>query len=125
MFQEVPPPRLIVRAQEQDGLGTRTTPENAWPFQAQVNDAAYGTFDGAASDRQLQGQQLRISHVALVPDEVCAMRADRLAVAPPTEVTYRDNDCCYLALQQQVALLGAPQSARSRIPVFAQSRDLA
>src|SRR5215475_11457448 len=125
MFQEVPPPRLVVRAQEQYGLGTGTTTQHAWPFQAQVNDAAYGTFDGATADRQLQGHQLRISHAALVPDEVVAMRADRLAVAPSAEVTYRDNDCCYLALQQQVALLGAPPSARSRIPVFAQSRDLA
>src|SRR5919198_5899353 len=122
MFQGVPPPRLVVRAQEQDGLGTGTTPEHAWPVQAQVHDAAYGTFDGAASDRQLQGHQLRISHAALVPDAGVAMRAERLAVAPSAEGTYRANDCCSLALQQQVALLGAPPSARSRIPVFAQSR---
>ena len=53
MFQQVPPPRLVVRAQEQYGLGTGTTPENAWPFQAQVDDAARGTFDGTAPDRQL------------------------------------------------------------------------
>src|SRR5215831_11119221 len=124
MFQEVPPPRLVVRAQEQDGLGTGTTPENAWPFQAQVDDAAYGTFDGAAADRQLQGYQLRIGHAALVPDEVVAMRADRLTIAPSAEPLHRRNDLAHLAPQQQVALLSAPPSARSRIPVFAQGRDL-
>src|SRR3989442_8591616 len=106
MFQEVPPPRLVVRAQEQDGLGTGTTPENAWPFQAQVDNAAYGTFDGAASDRQLQGHQLRIGHAALVPEEVCALCANRLTIAPSAEHLHRRNDLVHLALQQQVALLG-------------------
>src|SRR3989442_10626699 len=124
MFQEVPPPRLVVRAQEQYGLGTGTTPENAWPFQAQVDDAAYGTFDGAAPDRQLQGHQLRIGHAALVLDEVLAMRANRLAVATSADGPHRCNDLLHLAPQQQVALLGAPPSARLRTPVFAQGRDL-
>src|SRR5215510_13853800 len=82
MFQEVPPPRLVVRAQEQDGLGTGTTPEHAWPFQTQVDDAAHGTLDGAAPDRQLQGHQLRIGHATLIPDEIVEMRADRLAITP-------------------------------------------
>src|SRR5215468_880826 len=67
MFQEVPPPRLVVRAQEQYGLGTGTTPENAWSFQAQVDDAAYSTFDGTASNRQLQGHQLRVDTHGLTP----------------------------------------------------------
>src|SRR5919198_6583602 len=125
MFQEVPPPGLVVRAQEQDGLGTGTTPENTWPFQAQVDDAAHGTFDGTASDWQLQGYQFRIGHAALVLDEVFAMRADRLTIATSAEGPHRRNDPVHLAPQQQVALLGAPPSARSRIPVFAQGRDLA
>ena len=53
------------------------------------------------------------------------MRAERLAVAPSAEGTYRANACCSLALQQQGALLGAPPSARSRMPGFAQRRALA
>src|SRR5712692_11168801 len=125
MFQEVPPPRLVVRAQEQYGLGTGTTPENAWPFQAQVDDAAYGTFDGAAPDRQLQGHQLRIGHATLIPDEIVEMRADRLALAPSADHLHRRNDLLHFALQQQVALLGAPPRARFCIPVFAQGRHLA
>src|ERR1043166_2863191 len=125
MFQEVPPPRLVVRAQEQDGLGTGTTPEHAWPFQAQVDDATHGTFDGAAADRQLHGHQLRIGHATLVLDKILAMRADRLTIATSAEGPHRRNDLVHLALQQPVALLGAPPSARSRIPVFAKSRDLA
>src|SRR5215470_3736987 len=116
MFQEVPPPRLVVRTQEQDGLGTGTTPENAWPFQAQVDDAAHGTFDGATPNRQLQGHQLRIGHTALVLDEILAMRADRLAVATSADGPHRRNDLFDLAPQQQVALLGAPPSTRLRIP---------
>src|SRR5215470_1730803 len=124
MFQEVPSSRLVVRAQEQDGLGTSTTPENAWPFQAQVDDTAYGTFDGAAPDRQLQGHQLRIGHAALILDKVLAMRADRLAVATAADRPYRRNDLLHLAPQQQVALLCAPPRARLRTPVFAQGRDL-
>ncbi len=119
MFHEVPPPRLVVRAQEPDGLGTGTTPEHAWPFQAQVDDAAYGTFDGAAAARQLQGPQLRRGHAALVPDEGVAMRADRLPMAPAAEPLHRRNDLGHLALQQPVALLGAPPRACLRAPVFA------
>src|SRR5438477_12197047 len=105
MFQQVPPPRLVVRAQEQDGLGTGTTPEHAWPFQAQVDDAAHGTFDGAAPDRQLHGHQLRIGYAALVLDEILAMRADRLTVATSADGPHRRNVLFYLAPQQQVALL--------------------
>src|SRR5262244_4168661 len=112
MFQQVPPPRLVVRAQEQDSLGTGTTPENARSFQAQVDNTAHGTFDGAAADRQLQGHQLRIGHAALVLDKVLAMRTDRLAVATSADGPYRRNDLLHLAPQQQVALLGAPPRAR-------------
>src|SRR2546425_12001787 len=104
MFQQVPPPRLVVRAQEQYGLGTGTTPENARPFQAQVDDAAHGTFDGAAPDRQLQGHQLRIGHAALVLDEVVSLRADRLAVAASTDRLLGRNDLLHLALQQEATL---------------------
>src|SRR4029450_13033758 len=114
MFQYVPPPRLIVRAQEQYGLGTGTTPENAWPFQAQIDDAAHGTFDGAAPDRQLHGHQLRIDHTTLMPDEVVAMRANGLTVAPSADHPHRRNDLLHLALQQQVALLGTPPLTSSR-----------
>src|SRR5712664_1397255 len=114
MFQQVPPPRLVVRAQEQYGLGTGTTPEHARSFQAQVDDTAHGTFDGATPDRQLQGHQLRIGHAALVLDEILAMRADRLAVATSADGPYRRNDLLHLASQQQVALLGAPPRARVR-----------
>src|SRR6266436_4622090 len=124
MFQQVPPPRLVVRAQEQYGLGTGTTPENARSFQAQVDDTAHGTFDGAAPDRQLQGRQLRIGHTALVLDEVLALRADRLAVATSADGPHRRNDLLHLAPQQQVALLGVPEAAGLRTPVFAQGRDL-
>src|SRR2546422_224606 len=70
-----------LRAQEQYGLGTGTTPEDARPFQAQVDDAAHGTFDGAAPDRQLHGHQLRIGHMTLILDEIVEMSADRLAIA--------------------------------------------
>src|SRR5215471_12124644 len=99
MFQQVPPPCLVVRAQEQDGLGTGATPENAWPFQAQIDDAAHGTFDGTTPDRQLHGHQLRIDHTTLIPDEVVAMRANCLPVAPAAEHPYRRNDLLHLALQ--------------------------
>src|ERR1700674_6117432 len=101
MFQQVPPPCLVVRAQEQDGLGTGTTPENARPFQAQVDDAAHGTFDGAASDRQLHGHQLRIRHTALVLDEVVTLRADRLAVAASTDALYGRNNLCHLRSEER------------------------
>src|SRR5881296_948110 len=124
MFQQVPPPRLVVRAQEQDGLGTGTTPEHARSFQAQVDDTAHGTFDGAAPDRQLQGQELRIRHAALVLDEVVSLRADRLAIATPTDRPHGGNDLLHLAPQQQAALLGAPAAAGFRAPVVAQGRDL-
>jgi len=124
MFQQVPPPRLVVRAQEQDGLGTGTTPEHARPFQAQVNDAAHGTFDGAAPDWQLQGYQLRIGHAALVFDEVRVLRADGLAVAASTERLHGRNDLLHLALQQEATLLGAPPSTRLRTPIFAERNDL-
>src|SRR5919199_639929 len=100
MFQEVPPPSLVVRAQEQYDLGTGTTPEHAWPFQAQVDDAAYGTFDGATPDRQLQGHQLRIGHATLMLDEVVEMRADRLAITPSAEHLHRRNDLPHVTLQQ-------------------------
>src|SRR6266568_5894979 len=116
MFQQVPPPCLVVRAQEQYGLGTGATPEYAWPFQAQVDDAAHGTFDGAAPDRQLHGYQLRIGHTALIPDEILAMRADRLAVAPSADGPHRCNDLLHLAPQQQVALMSAPPRARFCTP---------
>src|SRR6185369_16697991 len=99
MFQEVPPPCLVVRAQEQYGLSTGTTPENAWPFQAQVDDAAHGTFDGAAPNRQLHGHQLRIGHATLMLDEVVEMCADRLAMAPAAEHPHRRNDLLHCALQ--------------------------
>src|SRR4029453_13227206 len=82
MFQQVPPPCLIVRAQEQDGLGTGATPEYARPFQTQVDDAAHGTFDGTTPDRQLHGHQLRIGHATLMLYKVVIMRADRPAVTP-------------------------------------------
>src|SRR5215217_7428592 len=124
MFQQVPPPCLIVRAQEQDGLGTGATPEYARPFQTQVDDAAHGAFDGTTPDWQLQGYQLGIHHAALVFDEVLAMRADRLAVATPTEVTDSGNDLLHLTPQQQAALLGTPAAACLRTPVFTQGRDL-
>src|SRR5215475_6957967 len=108
MFQQVPPPCLVIRAQEQDGLGTGATPEYTRPFQAQVDDATDGTFDGATPDRQLQGYQLRIGHATLVLDEVVEMCADRLAMTPSADHLHRRNDLPHFALQQQVALLGAP-----------------
>src|SRR5215510_15555089 len=119
MFQHVPPTRLVVGAQEQDSLCTGSTPEEAWPFQAEIDDAPHCTFNRSAPNRQLQGHQLRIRHPALVLDEVLTMPADHLAVAPPAEVTYRANDLCYLAPQQQVALVGAPTGTRGCTPVFA------
>src|SRR5215471_2379550 len=118
-FQHVPPTRLVVGAQEQESLCTGSTPEEARPFQAQIDDAPPCPFARSAPNRKLQGHQLRIRHPALVLDEVRTMPADHLAVAPPAEVTYRANDLCDLALQQQVALLGAPTSPRFRTPVFA------
>src|SRR3989442_1576138 len=121
MFQQVPPPRLVVRAQEQYGLGTRTTPENARPFKAQVDDAAHGPFDGAAPDRQLHGHQLRIGHAALVLDEIFAMRADRLAVATSADGPHRRNDLLHLAPQQQAALLGVPEAAGPLPPILSRS----
>src|SRR6267378_5639737 len=101
MFQQVPPPCLVVRAQEQYGLGTGATPEYARPFQAQVDDAAHGTFDGAAPDRQLHGHQLRIDHTTLILYKVVAMRANGLPVAPSADHPHRRNDLLHLALQQQ------------------------
>src|SRR6266581_5895306 len=125
MFQQVPPPRLVVRAQEQYGLGTGTTPEHARSFQAQVDDTAHGTFDGAAPDRQLQGQELGIRHAALVLDEVVPLCADRLAVAASTEALYGRNDLLHLTPQQEAALVGTPPRACFRTPIFTQCRDLA
>src|SRR5262245_2133225 len=108
MFQEVPPPRLVVRAQEQDGLGIGTTPENAWPFQAQVDDAAHGTLDGAAPDRQLQGHQLRIGHATLIPDEIVEMRADRLAITPTTSL-----QCVAQICSRRIAVLRSQATMES------------
>src|SRR5438132_14409998 len=116
MFQQVPPPRLVVRAQEQYGLGTATTPEHARSFQAQVDDTAHGPFDGAAPDRQLQGQALGIRHAALVLDEVVPLCADRLAVAASPDALYGRNDLLHLAPQQEAALWHAPAAARFRTP---------
>src|SRR5262252_3608067 len=112
MFQEVAPPCLVVRAHEQYGLGTGTTPEKAWPLQAQIDDAAHGTLDGAAPHRQLQGHELRIGHATLIPDERVERRADRLAMALSADPLHRRNALLHCALQQQVALLGAPPRAR-------------
>src|SRR4029434_8442513 len=118
MFQQVPPPCLIVRAQEQDGLGTGATPEYARPFQTQVDDAAHGTFDGTTPDRQLHGHPLCIGHATLMLSKVVMMRADRPAVTPSADHPHRRNDLLHLALQQQVALLGAPPRACFRTPVI-------
>jgi hypothetical protein len=52
------------------------------------------------------------------------MRAHRLAVAPPTDVTNSSNDLFRLTLQQQTALLVAPAAACCRTPVLAEGRDL-
>src|SRR5438552_18157161 len=98
MFQQVPPPCLVVRTQEQDGLGTGATPEYARPFQAQVDDAAHGTFDSAAPDRHLHGHELRIGHATLILDEVVAMRAHCITVAPAADHPYRCNNLLHLAL---------------------------
>src|SRR5258705_13006553 len=61
---------------------------------------------------------------ALVLEAVLAMRADRLAGATSAGGPPRRNDLLYLAPQQQVALLGAPPSARLGTPVFAERCDL-
>src|SRR5215831_20716808 len=111
MFQQVPPTRFVVRPQQEYGLGTGATPEYARPFQAQVDDAAHSTFDGATPDRQLHGHQLRIGHATLMLYKVVMMRADRPAVAPSADPPHRRNDLLHLALQQQVALLGTPPRA--------------
>src|SRR5213592_4697627 len=106
MFQQVPPPRLVVRAQEQEGLGTGTTPEPARSFHAQVDDTAHGTVDGAAPERPLQGQELRLRPAALVLDAGGSLRADRLAIATPTERPHGGNDLLHLAPQQPAGWWG-------------------
>src|SRR5919204_231711 len=96
MFQQVPPSRLVVRAQEQDGLCTGSTPKDPPPFQAQIDPPPNRTFDRSAADRQLHRHELGIGHATLVFDKVVTMRADRLAIATSADVTDRRNDPCHL-----------------------------
>src|SRR5262245_2475707 len=121
----MPPTRFVVRPQQEYGLGTGTTPKETRAFQAQIDHASHGTFNGPTPNRQLERHELSIRHAVLVLDEILTMLADRLAVAASAEVTYRRNDLCHLAPHQQVALLRAPAGTRLGTPVFAQCCDLA
>src|SRR6516162_3464570 len=98
MFQQVPPPRLVVRAQEQYGLCTGSTPKDARPFQAQIDHPSNRTLNRSAADRQLHRHELGIGHATLVFDKIVPMRADRLAITTPADVTDRRNDLCHLPM---------------------------
>src|SRR6266446_10353721 len=108
MFQHVPPPRFVVRPQQEYGLCTGATPKETRAFQAQIDHTPHRTFDRPTPNRQLHGQELGIRHAMLVLDEVVPMLTDRLAIATAAEVAYSGNDLLHLAPQQQAALLGAP-----------------
>src|SRR5215470_1216585 len=120
MFHQVPPPCLVVRAHEQDGLSPRATPEYTRPCQAQGDDAAHGTCEGATPKRPLQGQQLRLGHATLRLYHVVLRRAARPAVTPAADPPHRRHALLPLALQPPGALWGTPPRAGGRPPGFAQ-----
>jgi len=95
------------------GLGTARH-QKCSVLSAQVDDAAHGTFDGAAPDRISWPSTLHRAMRLMILDEVVAMRANCLTVAPSTDHPHRRNDLLHLALQQQVRCWVRHQRARFR-----------
>src|SRR5512135_3734818 len=126
-LKTVPPSRLVIRTQQQDGFRTLLLPVDARPLQPQVHHAANGTLDRSTADRQLRLHNPRVIHPPFpnVPFEIITLSFQRLAGAGATHGVDRRLHLVDLTFQQPSPLATDPRLTLLHRPAPSQGRDLA